>query len=125
LRLLLDTHVFLWWAGNSPELDTDARRSIAAEESFVAVSAAVAWEIAIKRALKKLRAPEDIVEQMERHQFAPLPITIEHAVQAGALPVHHRDPFDRMLVAQAQLEGLTIVTRDPNISLYSVATLAA
>ena len=125
MRLLLDTHVFLWWAGNSPELDTDARQSIAAGESFVAVSAAVAWEIAIKRALRKLEAPEDIVGQMERHQFAPLPITIEHVVQAGALPLHHGDPFDRMLVAQAQLEGLTIVTRDPNIPRYSVSILAA
>ena len=89
------------------------------------MSAAVAWEIATKRALGKLKAPEDVVDQLRRHQFAPLPITIEHAVQAGALPLYHRDPFDRMLVAQAQLEGLTIVTRDPNIPRYSVATLPA
>lgn len=125
MRLLLDTHAFLWWASNSPELDSDARQSIADEESFVVVSAAVAWEIAIKRALRKLEAPEDIADQLRRHQFAPLPITIEHAVRAGALPPFHPDPFDRMLVAQAQLEGLTIVTRDANIPRYSVATLAA
>ena len=125
MRLLLDTHAFLWWASNSPELDADARQSIADQESFVAVSAAVAWEIATKRALGKLKAPEDVVDQLRRHQFAPLPITIEHSVQAGALPLYHRDPFDRMLVAQAQLEGLTIVTRDPNIPRYSVATLPA
>lgn len=125
MRLLLDTHVFLWWAGNSPELNPDARQVIAAEESFVALSAAVAWEIAIKRSLGKLNAPEDLVEQVDRHRFTPLSITIEHAVHAGELPDHHRDPFDRILVAQAQLEGLTIVTRDPNIGRYSVATLAA
>jgi PIN domain nuclease of toxin-antitoxin system len=69
--------------------------------------------------------PEDVGEQISRHRFAALPITIGHALRAGELPLHHRDPFDRMLVAQAQIEGLTIVTRDPNIGRYDVATLAA
>ncbi len=123
MRLLLDTHVFLWWASNDPELGDEAREAIASAESFVAVSAAVAWEMGIKRALRKLDAPPDLGRQIERHNFAELPITINHAVRAAALPPHHRDPFDRMLVSQAQLEGLTIVTRDPKIKQYDVATL--
>ena len=125
MRLLLDTHVFLWWAANHPELSEDAREAIASVDSFVAVSAAVAWELGIKRARRKLDAPGDIRDQLERHRFEELPITIEHAIRAAALPDHHRDPFDRMLVAQAQVEGLTIVTRDPKIRLYDVAALAA
>jgi PIN domain nuclease of toxin-antitoxin system len=125
LRLLLDTHVFLWWLANDPELSDEATDAIASVDSFVAVSAAVAWEIGIKRARKKLDAPPDIGEQLERHHFEELPLTIEHAMHAAGLPDHHGDPFDRMLVAQAQLEGLTIVTRDPKIALYDVATLDA
>jgi len=108
-----------------PTLDGHAREIIENPDSEVAISAAVAWEIAIKQASGKLRAPEDLRTGILDEGFVPLPITIEHAVQAGALPPHHSDPFDRMLVAQAQLEGLTIVTRDPNIPRYGVATLTA
>jgi PIN domain nuclease of toxin-antitoxin system len=125
LRLLLDTHAFLWWLEEDPTLDDRAREEIEDPGSFVAISAAVAWEIAIKQALGKIRAPADLGTQVLEEGFEPLPITVEHAVQAGALPFHHRDPFDRMLVAQAQLEGFTIVTRDQNIARYAVATLAA
>jgi len=108
-----------------PTLDDRAREAIEDSASFIAISAAVAWEIAIKQASGRLRAPKDVGAGILEEGFEPLAITIEHALHAGALPPHHHDPFDRMLVAQAQLEGLTIVTRDPNISLYSVATLAA
>jgi PIN domain nuclease of toxin-antitoxin system len=125
LRLLLDTHAFLWWAANDPQLRLEARDAIASTDSSVAVSAAVAWEMGIKRALKKLEAPLDPSEQIERHLFDELPITIAHAVRAAELPAHHRDPFDRMLVAQAQIEGLTIVTRDPMFRVYDVPVLAA
>jgi PIN domain nuclease of toxin-antitoxin system len=125
LRLLLDTHALLWWLLGDPTLDAQARETIEDPDSFVAISAAVAWEIAIKRALGKIRAPEDLGAQILEEGFEPLPITIEHALYAGALPQHHRDPFDRMLVAQGQLEALTIVTRDPNISRYDVSVLAA
>lgn len=83
------------------------------------------WEIEIKRASGKLEAPGDLPRQLERAGFVPLPITIAHGIAAGALPLHHRDPFDRMLVAQAQLEGLTIVTSDPRIAQYQVAILPA
>jgi len=84
-----------------------------------------AWEIAIKQNLGKLNAPPDLAEQVERHRFEPLPITFAHALAAGRLPRHHSDPFDRMLVAQAVAERLTIVTRDPRIGRYRVATLEA
>jgi PIN domain nuclease of toxin-antitoxin system len=125
MRLLLDTHVFLWWMTKDETLHAAARHAIADPVSVVVVSAAVAWEIGIKRSLGKLEAPEDISAQLRRHAFGCLTVTVEHAVRSGGLPPHHRDPFDRMLVAQAQLEGLTIVTRDENIPRYDVATLAA
>ncbi len=125
MRLLLDTHVFVWWAAKDRRLRDEARAAIAAPDSDVAVSAASAWEIAIKRTAGKLKAPRDIEAQIARHRLSALPISVAHALRAGELPLHHRDPFDRMLVAQAQLEGLTIVTRDPNIALYGVATLPA
>jgi len=123
--LLLDTHVLLCWLADDPELGPQARKAIAEPESLVAVSAASAWEIAIKRALGRLQAPDDLETQIARNGFAPLPITVAHALRAGALPPHHDDPFDRMLVAQAQLEGLTVVTRDPRIAVYGVRTLPA
>lgn len=125
MRLLLDAHVLLWWLENNPKLDARASAAIADQSSAVFVSAATAWELAIKQALGKLIAPPDLESQMEQHRFEPLPIAIAHAVEAGALPRHHDDPFDRMLVAQATFEKLTIVTRDPRISLYEVATFPA
>ena len=125
MRLLLDAHPLLWWLANSPSLSEVARGLIADATSTVFVSAATVWEIAIKQNLGKLQAPSDIEHQMESHQFVPLPITVGHALAAGFLPRHHDDPFDRMIVAQAAIEGLTIVTRDPRISQYDVPTLAA
>jgi PIN domain nuclease of toxin-antitoxin system len=125
MRLLLDTRALVWWLANDPTFRAEAREAMLEGRSFVAVSAASAWELAIKSAAGKLSAPEDLPEQLERHRFVPLPITIAHALAAGSLPPHHDDPFDRMLVAQAQLEGLTVVTRDPRIGAYDVPTLAA
>jgi PIN domain nuclease of toxin-antitoxin system len=89
------------------------------------VSAVSPWEIEIKRATGKLKAPHDLPKRLRELGFAPLSITVEHGVAAGMLPLHHRDPFDRMLIAQAQLEGLTIVTRDPRFDPYGVALLPA
>jgi PIN domain nuclease of toxin-antitoxin system len=89
------------------------------------VTAATAWEIAIKQSIGKLEAPSDLEAQLQLHGFDPLPIIVAHASAAGFLPRHHDDPFDRMLVAQAAAEGLTIVTRDPRIARYSIPTLAA
>jgi PIN domain nuclease of toxin-antitoxin system len=123
--LLVDTHVLLWWLSSPTQLADTARDAIADAESTVFVSAASAWEIAIKKARGKLRAPSDLEARLDEKGFARLAITVSHALKAGALPPHHADPFDRMLVAQAELEGLTLVTRDPRIAQYGVAVLPA
>ena len=125
MRLLLDTHALLWWLADSKELSVDARSAIADGSNEVVVSAASAWEVSIKRAAGKLRAPDDLTNAVEDAHLTQLPITLEHAIRAGALPAHHRDPFDRMLIAQALVEGLTIVTRDPRFEPYGVPLLAA
>ena len=125
MRLLLDTHALLWWLTDDPRLTDRAREAIADPASSVFVSAAVAWEIAIKQALGRLEPPEDLSVRLARERFEELAITIVHALRAGELPPHHGDPFDRVLVAQAELEGLTLVTRDPRIAQYGVAVLPA
>jgi PIN domain nuclease of toxin-antitoxin system len=125
VKLLLDSHALLWWLAEDPTLKVTASDAIADPTSTVFVSAATVWEITIKQALGKLDAPSDLVSQVEQNRCEPLSITIAHGYAAGILPRHHNDPFDRMLVAQAMSEQLTIVTRDPRISLYEVATLPA
>lgn len=125
MRLLLDTHALLWWLADDPRLADRAREAIADPASSVFVSAAVAWEIAIEQALGRLEPPEDLSVRLARERFEELAITIVHALRAGELPPHHSDPFDRVLVAQAELEGLTLVTRDPRIAQYGVAVLPA
>lgn len=125
MRLLLDTHVVLWWLAADPTLGSAARAAIAAPRAAVFVSAASAWEISIKRALGKLVAPDDLADQVTAHRFEALSITLGHAMAAGALPPHHDDPFDRMLVAQAKTEELTVVTRDQRFALYGIPTLPA
>jgi PIN domain nuclease of toxin-antitoxin system len=123
-RLLLDTHAFLWWLADDPQLGERARKAVADQRNQVFVSAATGWEIAIKRAAGKLDAPDNLDAMVEEAGFEHLP-TFFHGEQAVALPLHHRDPFDRMLVAQAQAEGLIIVTKDLHIPLYGVRTLTA
>lgn len=125
MRLLLDTHALLWWLEDSAQLSTEARDAIADGANEIAVSAASAWEMAIKQAAGKLRVPEALNDALATSGFAALPITIEHALKAAALEPHHRDPFDRMLVGQALVEGLTIVTRDPRFHPYGVPILPA
>jgi PIN domain nuclease of toxin-antitoxin system len=124
VRLLLDTHVLLWWLADDPSLGEEARAGISDATSSVFVSAATVWEVSIKQALGKLEAPSDLLRQIELNRFEPLSMTVSHAYTAGALPRHHDDPFDRMLVAQAMMEGLTLLTRDPRMSRYGVETLA-
>jgi len=123
LSLLLDTNAFLWWVGDSPRLSKSAREAISGED--VLVSSATGFEIATKRKSGKLRFDDDIVLQVATNGFRALAVTIEHAVAAGELPLHHRDPFDRILIAQAQLEQLIVVTSDPMFNRYDVPVLSA
>lgn len=129
MRLLLDTHVFLWAAGEPEELAEDARLAIVDAENQVYVSAAVAWEITIKTALGKLTVPGDpaawFPARVRSLGFDQLPILAEHALAVAALPDHHRDPFDRIIIAQAQMEGMQLVTRDADIRKYPVNCLPA
>jgi PIN domain nuclease of toxin-antitoxin system len=124
LRLLLDTHILIWWAHEVP-IAPDAAIAIRSPENRVVVSAASIWEAEIKVQIGKLELEGDLAAESAEHGFEPMAITVDHAVAAGRLPPHHGDPFDRMLVAQAQLEGLTIVSRDPVFDQYSVAVLRA
>jgi PIN domain nuclease of toxin-antitoxin system len=123
-RLLLDTHVFLWWRGEPSRLSTEARSSIATAD-IVFVSAATAWEAAIKASLGRLELPDTVEAGAFASGFEKLLITFSHAEHAASLPLHHRDPFDRMLVAQAQAEGLTLVTHDRLLEPYDVEILWA
>ncbi|MGW4626712.1 type II toxin-antitoxin system VapC family toxin [Streptomyces rubiginosohelvolus] len=123
MRLLLDTHVILWWLADSDEL-SDRVKDLLDTEPSVHISAVSAWEIAVKQSLGKLDGPEDLAERVRDSQFTALPITAGHGVRAGRLPALHRDPFDRILVAQAQTEGMTVVTRDKWIPQYDVSVMA-
>lgn len=125
VMFLLDAHAFLWALSNVPELNESARTSIADPHNEVFVSAITGWEIAVKRAKDRIGAPDSLGTVIEDRGFTHLPLTFQHAEQAGNLPMHHRDPFDRFLVAQARIEGLVLVTRDAHIRLYDVPTLAA
>lgn len=124
MSLLLDTHILLWWLSDDPLLPAAAREAIAAPESEVLVSAATAWEIAIKKAAGRLDAPDDLLEVVEANDFETLPINVVHALAAGALPPHHSDPFDRMLIAQARAESLTLISVDGRFPRYDVEVLA-
>ncbi len=124
MNLLLDTHILLWALDDAPLLSQEARQAITDGRNVVFVSAATAWEIAIKKALGKLRAPtDDYLDELRRHRFIPLDITTEHALAVEQLPAHHADPFDRMLVAQARVEKLTLVTHDARLNAYGVAMI--
>ncbi|MDQ3733312.1 MAG: type II toxin-antitoxin system VapC family toxin [Actinomycetota bacterium] len=125
MRLLLDTHVLIWWLEGGDRLTPDLIERLEARDTSTAVSAATVWEIEIMRALGKLDAPDDLLDQVTASGFAQLPISAAHAVAAGRLPRHHDDPFDRMLIAQALAEQRTIVTRDRRFAQYGVATAAA
>lgn len=119
MTLLLDTHVLLWWSTASRKLHAEARDAIAGADA-VYVSAASAWEVAIKMALGRLHMDVTFEEAVTANAFEPLSIEIRHAATAGALPPHHADPFDRMLIAQARMEGLTLVTHERAFEAYDV-----
>lgn len=122
MKLLLDTHALLWWSGDDRRLKREPRRAIAGADA-VAVSAASAWEVAIKIALGKLTMRTPFEQVVEINEFESLPITFAHAAALMGLAPHHRDPFDRMLIAQALVEGLTIVTHDRRFETYGVPVL--
>lgn len=123
--LLLDAHALLWWLADDATLDAQARAAIADPTNDVLVSAATVWEIAIKRAIGKLDAPPGLTEVIDRTGFDVLPITGADGENAGALPLHHRDPFDRMLIAQANRLDALIVSRDASFAEYGVPVLRA
>ena len=118
MRLLLDTHVLLWWVGGSAKLPQAMRELIADPERTVFLSAASAWEIRIKQKLGKLDLPDEFDAAVDGTEFQWLPISRAHANATAALPLHHRDPFDRMLIAQAQCESLTLLTVDDRLTAY-------
>ncbi len=125
MNLLLDTHVLLWWLDDNPDLSRRARTVIADGNNLVFVSAAVIWEIQIKRALGKLKIPKNFRNVMDQQGFELLDITVEHAYAVGKLPLYHRDPFDRILVAQAKLENMILVSRDKRIRKYKISLINA
>lgn len=124
MRLLLDTNVLIWWLVESPRLSKETREAITGELG-VMVSAVSAFEIAAKVAVGKLHAPGDLAVQITEQTMIELPVTVRHGLAVGQLPMHHRDPFDRLLIAQAQCEGLTIVTSDRVFAAYDVPILPA
>ena len=123
-RLLLDTHAFLWWLGSNPKLTKQAREAIADPTALVHVSAVTIWEIAIKAQLDRLDPGTDRIDQeIPANNFIELPISAHHGLVAGNLPPHHSDPFDRMLIAQAQVENLVVVTHDKIFASYDIVIL--
>ena len=124
MKLLLDTHVVLWWRLDSPRLKRGARDAIATAD-LVWVSAVSGWEVAIKQGLGKLRLADPFASMVEASEFGELPVTLQHAEQLATLVSHHTDPFDRMLVAQAQVEGATLVTHDRRFQPYDIPVVWA
>jgi PIN domain nuclease of toxin-antitoxin system len=122
-RLLLDTHVLLWWLADNPALGRKARKLIADTRNEVFISAVTIWEIAIKKPAGKLEAPDDIDTIVEDEGFSKLPINLYHGEVPGKLPLHHKDPFDRMLIAQSITIPLVLMTNDDSIRQYDVQTL--
>ena len=128
MKLLLDTHIWLWMKDDKDRIPSPVRRRLSRDSVSLYLSAACVMEIAIKRSIGKLPMDVPVSELVERllsQGVIPLPVGIDHALAAGALPPHHRDPFDRTLIAQARVEGFTLVTADPRIMQYSVPTIDA
>ena len=129
MRILLDTQCWLWMLASPERFSTDARARLTAAENELFLSVASAWEIVIKHALGKLGLPvepgEYVPSRLAASRVTPLPIHLSHALQVGRLPRHHRDPFDRLLIAQAKVEGLVILTAYPQFGPYDVETVRA
>lgn len=123
--VLVDAHALLWWAYDDPKLAEQARRTIADPANAVLVSAATIWEIEVKRVAGRLQAPDRILDEVEANGFDVIPLTGADAVAAASLPEHHRDPFDRLLIAQALRLGAIVVSRDRAFEAYGVHQLSA
>ena len=124
MKVLLDTQVLLWWLADSPELGKEARVAIRQGDNTVFVSAASAWEMEIKRALGKLRSPDNLDKTLSSERFLELPVRIVHTTALRQLPPLHRDPFDRLLVAQAKIERLSVITSDPIFARYGIPVIS-
>ena len=124
MNLLLDTHILLWWLSDDSRLAGRARKAIE-NSNLTFVSAASAWAIGIKSALKKLDFRGELESQLALNDFLPLPMSMAHAIAASRLPLHHGDPFDRMLVAQASLESLVLLTADERLKRYDARIMLA
>jgi len=122
---LLDTHVILWWLDNPSQLSDAARKAIADADSHIFVSAAVAWEMAIKKSVGRLDFPGNLPDVLSSGDIDVLDINLRHALAVADLPTHHHDPFDRIQIAQANLENLTLITRDKDIRKYDVQWMKA
>lgn len=124
MRVLLDTHAFLWWIGDDPRLSERAREVLSDGDNDLVFSAASGWEIAIKARLGRLHVPGDLntylFRQLTENYTSVLPVHLSHALRVHALPEHHRDPFDRLLVAQAIVEEIPLLSADPRIARYPV-----
>lgn len=125
MRVLLDTNVVIWWLASDDRLGAEAVEIINDGDNDVHVSAVSAAEIATKVLIGKLRTPGDLRTQVKENFFQELPVNIEHGLEVGRLPLHHRDPFDRLLVAQARCEGLILLTTDKKLSAYDVRLFSA
>jgi PIN domain nuclease of toxin-antitoxin system len=127
MRVLVDTHAYFWWATNDPKLSRVAREVIADGDNSIFISAVLTWELATKARFGKWpegkRVADGLTEVMTEQAFEPLPITLHHARLAGYLPARHRDPFDRMLAAQSEIEGLSLITADPIFSAFGTHVL--
>ncbi len=123
MNLLLDTHVLIWALENNPILSGQAREVIIDGKNIVFISAVTIWEISIKKAMGKLKSPDNLLDEIRLHHFTPLNINFEHAQLAGKLPPIHKDPFDRMLIAQTMIEKLTLVTKDKAITQYDISII--
>ena len=125
MNLLLDTHVLLWWLADDSRLSRDTKKAISDPDNIVSVSAVTIWEIVIKKSLRKLAIPDEWYDAIADEPFVRLPITWEHSRKVADLPELHRDPFDRLLVAQAIVENLVLVTGDEKVLRYDVSVLNA
>jgi PIN domain nuclease of toxin-antitoxin system len=123
VQYLLDTHTLIWWLANDANLSLNAKNVITDPSNLIFVSAASTWEIAIKKSLGKLESPDDLLKQIKVNQFKSLPIDLEETLVVETLPTYHQDPFDRILIAQAQFFDLTIITGDRQFEFYDVKLL--